>query len=426
MAQDPLKVDQLQIEPGAAGTRLIDRDPGTGALRFQDPTLGAPLLLSQLAGLRGIANVFIVGASGAGAQYTTIQAALDAVPSAASPTNPYLVLVMPGVYTETVNLVRDGVSLVGIGRPYIRSALEATPNAPGNDHTLIISAQLGTIPQACLVQGFRISNAHDNRAAVRLPGGAASQVGGGGFGVILRDCTLEANAPGGNRTLWATAVNTVFLDRCWLEGNTSALCLVEEVATLVARYSSILCALSLRYDTVNAQPADAPTTYRFESCHDMASQTLLVPAVGVDLAGNGGFDLENCSVGGALVQLSGDQATFRAGNSTLPQLSLLETVNLTMTNSARGTLAAPNATAGLVEPLRDGTVAFGAVVSVPVVFEVPYFPGGFVDYQVTLEVDARPTNDETPWITGKSETGFTINFQTAQTLNVRWAATARV
>jgi len=424
MAQDPLLVDQIQIEPGAAGTRLIDRDPGTGALRFQDAVLGSPLALSQLAGLRNIANVLVVGKSGAGAQYTTVQAALDAVPSNASPTNPYMVLVMPGVYTETVNIVRDGVFLIGLGRPTIQSALEATPNAPGNDHTVIISAQLGTIPQLCILQNFRITNAHDTKACVRLTGGAVSQVGGAGQGIELRDCLLEANAAGGNRVLWATAVNRALLDRCWLEGTTSALLLVEEVASFAIRQAAVGCGVSLRYDTANAVPADAAVGYSFESCSEVAGDTILAPAVSVDLEGAGAFQMNACTVGGAQVQLSGDQQTFLVQNSVLPDLSLLETVGLTLSNSSRGDLVAPNANATLRENGRDGIVAFAAVTTVAVTFDIPY-PAGFTDYNIGFELDARPANDETPWVTGKANTGFTINFFTAQTLNVRWSATVR-
>src|SRR3989344_4953294 len=132
MAQGPFLIDQIQIEPGSGQLLLIYRD-ATGSVAF------------QVAGLRTIGNVKVVGRSGAGAQYTTIQDALDTVPTSASATNPYIILVMPGRYDETVNIVRDGVRLVGLGQPEIRSALEATPDAPGADHTAIVSAQLGTI-----------------------------------------------------------------------------------------------------------------------------------------------------------------------------------------------------------------------------------------------------------------------------------------
>ena len=135
MAQDPLKVDQLQIEPGSAGTRLISADPVSGALRFQD-SVAAATNLHSLAGVGTVANVLVVGKSGLGAQYTTIQSALDDIPASASAANPYVVLVMSGVYTENLTLYRDGVALVGIGRPVLRAAAD--------DHTLLIAEQGGT------------------------------------------------------------------------------------------------------------------------------------------------------------------------------------------------------------------------------------------------------------------------------------------
>ena len=47
MPQPPFLVDQIQIEPGSVGTRLISRH-ATGELKFQDPLV--TLLLSQMAG----------------------------------------------------------------------------------------------------------------------------------------------------------------------------------------------------------------------------------------------------------------------------------------------------------------------------------------------------------------------------------------
>jgi hypothetical protein len=76
----------------------------------------------------------------------------------------------------------------------------------------------------------------------------------------------------------------------------------------------------------------------------------------------------------------------------------------------------------LDESSRQGTVVFGADTTKAVVFDLPFSDG---DYTVNFELDSRPTNDETPWITGKAGTGFTVNFQTAQTLTVTWQVTRR-
>jgi len=52
------------------------------------------------------------------------------------------------------------------------------------------------------------------------------------------------------------------------------------------------------------------------------------------------------------------------------------------------------------------------------VFAVPH-PDAI--YRVGLELSAHPANEETPWITAPTGAGFTINFDTAQTLTVRWS-----
>lgn len=47
MAQDPFKVDQLQIEPGTSGTRLVRRAVD-GSLEFVDPTNASGVKLATL------------------------------------------------------------------------------------------------------------------------------------------------------------------------------------------------------------------------------------------------------------------------------------------------------------------------------------------------------------------------------------------
>tara|TARA_Y100000310_G_scaffold194428_2_gene194430 strand:+ start:18471 stop:19736 length:1266 start_codon:yes stop_codon:yes gene_type:complete len=420
MAQDPLKVDQLQIEPGETGTRLIDRNAANDAMRFQDAVITSPLDLSQLAGIRNIANVLVVGKSGAGAQYTTIQAALDVVPSAASPTNPYIVIVMPGRYDETVNIVRDGVHLVGIGQPEIRSALEATPNGGGNDHTLIISAQLGTTPQFCLISGFLISNAHDNKAAIRIVGAAASTLLGNSQGLILRDCELRGNAPGGNRPIWGTAANSMRAEGCTFGGNTSAICLFEEMASVILQGCSVPAAVSFRYDDANDEPADLTGALLIDGCTDVGVDSALTPALAIDCDGDGESKLLNTTLAsGDRVVWSGDQSHL-VQNCSLGVLSLLETATVVAENTTFDSILAPNATAALDIDSQRATAAFAAAATAAVAFDIPQSD---TNYDVGIELPSRPAGDESPWITAKATTGFTINFFSAQTMTLGWKAT---
>ena len=86
-----------------------------------------------------------------------------------------------------------------------------------------------------------------------------------------------------------------------------------------------------------------------------------------------------------------------------------------------GSVSAPNPVAILSSALSS-TESFAAVASVPVTFDIPQ-PDD--NYQVAFELDDRPANDEVPWVTAKVASGFTINFNTAQTLGVSWQVTRR-
>jgi len=421
MAQDPFLIDQIDIEPGTAGTRRINNDAGTGDLAFESAVVTTPIRLAQLAGLRSITNVAIVGTSGSGAQYTgatAIQDAMDAVPSAASAANPYFILVLPGVYTETVNIVRDGVRLIGLGKPLLRSALEATPDAGGNDNTLIISAQLGTIPLSILVEGLTITNIHTNKAAVRVVGAAASTVGTPG-GIVIRNCDLQANSAVGNRTLWANACNIIrVFGGSWSEAASLGLLLLQEVATFEAVGVDGIGAISLRYDTANDEPSLGGLSYSFTDCGDIAGGTGLATPIAVDLDGDGTMLFEGCRLGGQ-ADLSGDRSMILRGCSA-EELNLQETVSVACENSLVKALTAGNLTAELDLPKKRGTAVMAGVTTIAVAFDIPLSDAS---YEVSLELPSRPVNDETPWVTIKAVTGFTINFQTAQTMTVRWAVT---
>jgi len=416
MAQDPFLIDQLDIEPGSAGTRRINRDAGTGGLAFQDAVITTPITLSQLAQIP-IANVLTVGKSGAGAQYTTIQSALDVVPSAASAINPYVIIVFPGRYDETVNIVRDGVRLFGIGKPEIRSALEATPDAAGADHTIIISAQLGTIPLSTLIQGFQISNVHANKAALRVLGAAASTVGN--TGVEIRDCDLNANSAVGNYSVWATAVNRIdVVGGSWDEGSNLGLLLLQEVAWFRALGVDNLGALSLRYDTANDVPATAADSYSFINCGDIAINTGMATPIALDLDGAGAGLFEFCHLAGQ-ADLSGDRTVTLRG-CVAAALRVLETTTVVAPTTVVQSVVAANAAAVLDMPKNTGTDALAAATTATVTFDIPFSD---TDFQVFLEMPSQPANDETPWISNKAVTGFRINFATAQTMSVGWTVT---
>lgn len=421
MAQDPLKVDQIQIEPGAAGTRQIDRDPGTGGIRLSDGVVGSGLTLAQLAGLQNVTNVLVVGTAGAGAAYTSIQDALNAVPNNASATNPYLVLVMSGVYTETVNITKDGIYLVGVGRPTIESALEATPNAVGNDHTVIISEQLGTNPLQVHIEGFTITNAHDNKAAIRIVGGAASTMLSGG-GCLIRNTYLDVTAAGGNRAIWASTAGKLTVEDSELQGSGNggiSSVVIEEMDQTSFQRCAIWTAFFFRYDTAEDEPAGGSRSLALFSLTEFTGGSSLIPSVILDCDGDGVVTMGQVQMGQQRALVSGGR-THSAASCHIGELSITETPTFNTAGTYIDSIVAANAGAVLKRDTIRGSEVFAAAQTVAVVFDIPQ-PDGL--YDVALEVDDQPVNDETPWVTAKVGTGFTINFATNQTLNVGWRAT---
>lgn len=162
MAQPPFLVDVLRIEPGSTGTRTIDKDPTSTSLRFTDPSTTA--ILSQFMGLRNVTGVYIVGVSGYGAAYTSIQDAIDAVPTYASAAEPGLVLIGPGVYTENLTIEHDGIFLVGLGAVTIQN--------DGASHTVTVQAVPGPAPENVLFQNLTIVNDQVGFACLNIDGGS--------------------------------------------------------------------------------------------------------------------------------------------------------------------------------------------------------------------------------------------------------------
>ena len=411
MAQDPLLVDQIQIEPGAAGTRLIHRATD-GSLQFQDARITGGILLADLAGLRAMTNVRVVGKGGAGAQYTAIQAALDTIPATASSLNPYFVLVGPGVWAETINLVRDGVHLFGFGATIV--AAETTANGPGAYHTVVIQTALGTTPQDVSLHNFRIGNIHDNYACVRVVGAAGSNVGR--YGIRLADCELKATGASGH-PLWATSANLIQVLGGEATSSGSALLTVTNCAELTLQGVLNLPALDLSYDTAGVLPSQAPTHYLVDSCQ--AGTTSLSPYLSGAFSGGNNLIVRNCHSEGLNWDLSGNRDVLIQGTILG---NLATTGHTTLVGSSRGTLTATGI-ATVDEPLVTGSIAFTGQASRAVTLPAPQ-PNS--QYVVTLEPDTAPTGGGTPWVSAKTAAGFTINFAVPQTMTVYWSAARRL
>ena len=227
MPQNPLQVDALQIEPASGDTLTVSRNAADGSLKFVDAVVVAGIKLSELAGIQGVSNVFVVGKGGTGATYTTIQSALDAIPASSSDTSPNVILVCSGVYQENLTISRNGVHLVGLGEAVLQSASESTPNTDAAD-TITIQEDGGTVPEQVILRNLHVTNSHNAQACVRVIGGADSDVGA--VGVSIEDCNLTATGSGGY-PLRASSMNLLRVQGGGMGSSVAtALCLVEEVA----------------------------------------------------------------------------------------------------------------------------------------------------------------------------------------------------
>ena len=416
MAQDPMLLDQLQIEPGSAGTRLI-RMAADGSLEFVDALVTGGITVMQLAGLKSMQNVLVVGKAGAGAGYNTIQAALDLIPASSSPSNPYYVLVGPGQYRETINIARNGIYIIGFGA-VLQSLEEANPDGPGAYHTVVIQAALGTTPQLVVLQNLEITNVHATYAAVRVVGGAASTVGSEGINLV--DCKLAANSAVGNHPLWATASNIIRLQGGSMsDPNGLGLTVIEECSEVTLSGVLTPAPISCRWVTTNPVPLQAHVGHFINACPRLGVGTSLSPLVALTTSAapnegnlvmsgvaedvtpisieitNGTAKLVGCSVGSVLC--------------TGGEVSLEYTHVASMLTASSGTIGRER---------TFGIEAFAGVATKTVTFtaEAPS-----ANYNVMLETDGGPTNPG-PWIESKTATGFEIHFAGVETLAVNWTA----
>jgi hypothetical protein len=409
MPQDPLLVDQVQIEPGSAGLRLIRRATD-GSLEFFDSVVTGGITLSALAGL-SIGGVMTVGKSGAGAEHSTIQAALDCIPATSGPTEPYVILIGPGVYNETINIVRDWVFLVGLGGAVLEP-LETVPNGPGAYHTVVIQSDLGTTPEHVVLQDLVVRNYHNGYACVRVVGGAGSTVGN--TSIDLVNCDLQATAVGGNRPLWATSVNNVnFRLGTMAECNGLALILVAECVSFVMTSVVGASALQLDYNAGGSLPATAGSAYRVSECPGQGLTSSINPPFRSTLLGGSSLSILNCGEIGD-VTVGGNRSLLVVGTD-IQDLSLVDTTSAKLIGSGRDSVTFGAGTS-LEEALQTGTATFTAEATKAVTLPAPH-PDN--QYSVAVELDGSP-GGETPWVTAKTTTGFTLNFDTPQTLGAAW------
>lgn len=164
MAQNPYKVDQLQVDTTTGtGDRLINRNTTDDSLQFLDPVVTAALRLLDLVGVRNITGIALVGRAGDGAGYTTVQDAIDAAPVIATASEPHVILINSGRYEENLVIEKDGLVLFGLG-----GVILANPAAT-LDATITVQ-EGATVPLDLVLQNLRIENAEDGEECLLVDG----------------------------------------------------------------------------------------------------------------------------------------------------------------------------------------------------------------------------------------------------------------
>lgn len=391
MPQPPLPLDAVQFGPLSGFDVRITRTGGN--LVLQDEAVGA-LNLSQLAGLRAAEGVLVVGRGGAGAQYETLQAAVDAVPGASSPSNPHLILLLPGVYEESVTVQKDGVTFKALGAVTLR--------APAGLPSLEISASVSVTPEVLAFEGITFEQGDGGLACVRAYGGAGSTLAEGGF--VFRGCTFDAEGVGAY-ALDLYALGSVTLDGCTGSGDATSALRARQFGSVVVRGGSWVN-LSAEYDSTGVLPSVTGGSLTAEGT------TLSGAALLTFEGGPSAVALRGVRVGGTTT-FGGDRVHAARG-CDLGAIVLNDASSLVLSQSTFGALSG----SGTADwDALTGELEFAASLSEAYVFPVPR-----TDTNYLLVFDEGVLGRA--FVAARATTGFTAEFAAPQTLTLRWKAFA--
>ena len=385
MAQDPMKLDAIQIEPESGDTLTISRGD-EGDMEFVDAKVTTPISLSRLAGLSANPSVLVVGEN---AQYESIQDALDAVPANAGSANPYSILVSAGVYDENLTVQKDGISLVGIGFPTI---------SVDSGDAITLSAAVSTRPKSFTISGFRVTASEDGSSCIRIIGGAGSTIGADG--ILLKD--LELNPSGvGSRSLRATTVGSIFAEGGdWSTAPTTYVEL-DQCAEVTIKGIRRLSAVSVSHTDQAAVSSTDAVGYSIQECGEIGD-------VLMNLTGESAALISGCPNVGD-VTFGGDQFGQISG-SRVGGLTLNNSFSVALHATSHGDLAGDGT---LTASGISGSQAFdnSASETVSLALSQPD-----VQYFVSTECSMNAS----PAIGAKTVDGFSITFDAPQTGTVGW------
>lgn len=391
MPQPPLPLDAVQFGPLSGFVVRITRSGGN--LVLEDDEAGS-LNLSQLAGLRSAEGVLIVGRGGAGAQYETVQAAVDAVPGTSSPANPHLILILPGVYEESVAVQKDGVTFKALGSVTLR--------APAGLPALEVSASVSVTPETLTFEGIVFEQGDGGLACVRAYGGSGSTLAEGGF--AFRGCTFDAEGVG-SYALDLYALGNVTLEGCTGSGDATSSLRARQFGSLEVRGGSWVN-LAAEYDSAGVLPSVTGGALTVEGATLSGSALLTFEGAPSSVS------LRGTRVGGS-VTFGGDRVHLARG-CDLGAVVLNDTSSLVLSQSTFGALSG----SGTADwDSLAGELEFAASASEAYVFPVPRTDAAYL-----LVFDEGVLGGA--FVAARASTGFTAEFAAPQTLTLRWKAFA--
>lgn len=409
--QDPLLTDQIKFSSDQSDSVFIKPDEN-GNLGFTDNTLETLTLFSDLTGIQNIDNVYIVGKSGSGARFTTIQSAINDAPLNSSETNPQVILIFPGSYYENISINKNGLYLIGLGQVKLYSALDATPDAVGSTHTVSILAGGGVVPQKVYFNNVSFYNAHQNKACVSILGAASSLVGN--TGIFFKDCNFNATSGSGNYTIHADTVGKVVVHGGSLSFSDLDILYLNQISDFFVSHVDRIGAVSISWDAEGNLPNLDPNKYTFNFCSNVGFQTELTPCE-ISISEDGPVVEFNYSKFKEVIL--NFSVIINSIFSSIDKLNVTGTSTLNFDHT-QYTLeeGLTNEDSILNSTFLSGTATIDNDTSVDVVFPIPRSSNGYV-------VNVTPlgsTSNLVPYITGKLASGFTINFSGPVTLDLDW------
>jgi len=379
--------DILQVNPAETGVRQILSEAVTGKLQFIDPNASLGVTLDQIAGI-SVDDVYIVASGGAGAVYNTITEAMVAV--RASSGTEHLIMVFPGIYSETATVLLDRTNLT------IKALGEVSVLNVANVPVFTISD--GTeVPTRVVMENLHISSSAAGISGVLISGGNGSTVGLDG--ISLNGCDWETSGT-------ARAIEATEVDHICINGGSMKDCAGTGNKVVVTTCSSFTmngvanaAAIQLDYTDVGNEPSDSATPK-----YKVKSSTLA--GVTSTLTNKGVLDIFGCD-GVFPVTFRGTQAGKFVGTQ-MGAVAVRDTSEVVFSGSVYTSLA-NDATVEITEAILIGTDTLAGASTTKTV-TLPYVEPD-TGYAVLIDMTSGPL--VASGTTTKTTTTFIAEFATS-------------